>query len=292
MRLCVPKMSASMHAMGALLALLAIWAPALLWLRTAWFANPDYGGLYVVPLFAVVSFFHRKEQWDHLPIQPVCWAWTVLGMLAAASLCFSSATPRASLLCLSPAIAMLVLALYGWKHLRLILPVLVYGLLVVPPPQALWSELTLLMRFFSLESSRFVVNLLPIGPVRVEEFSIILGGAGQRLVVADACSGVRSLLSLTVVGLWLIMDARCRAAPKVALALCIPLIAHVLNTFRIVITVWLFSADLNHYAEGHWHTLTGYATLAAGLGIILGTVRQLERCAPQRSIVRTHKVHA
>ncbi|MCC7481769.1 MAG: exosortase/archaeosortase family protein [Hyphomicrobiales bacterium] len=287
-RWAVMNCSTKTQAIAALMVLAAVWMPTFLRLRVAWFENPDYGGLYVVPLFALVSFFREQEGWGALPVRPLPRAWIILSILAVLVSWFSPASPRTSMACLPVALALLVLAIYGWKRLRPILPILMYGLLAVPPPDRLWSELTLLMRFLSLESSQFILHLLPGEPVWVDHFSILLPASAQRLMVEDACSGVRSLLSLTVVGLWLIMDARCRLFWKLILVFFIPPIAHAFNAARIVMSVCLFSAGLDEYAEGEWHRLAGYAAVMAGLGVIMGALRLLERYAPEPSQLLLH----
>jgi len=280
------KSSADTLALLSICVLLALWTPTFWQLRPAWFENADYGGLYIVLLFALFSFWQRKERWDGLPLRPFRGAWFIVAGLAAAALWMASGFPRISMACLPATLAMLVLAIYGWQRLRLILPVLTYSLLVVPPPDGLWAELTLFMRFLSTESARLFLHLLPIDLVRIEEFSIVLPLTDRRLMIADECSGVRSLLSLTTVGLWLIMDARCRNALKPLLALAIPLIAHTVNTLRISFTVLLYSAELDQFAGGEYHRWTGYLAIGAGLGILLAMIRWSERLAPRKTTNR------
>jgi exosortase len=105
--------------------------------------------------------------------------------------------------------------------------------------------------------------------------------AQVSLGVAEACSGLRSLGSLLVMGL-LVGFVQCKRPLSRALlvALAIP-IAIVVNVFRVCGTAIL--ADYNYeLAMGFYHTFSGWLVFLAGMALMFGTAQLLARWMEHR----------
>jgi exosortase len=102
----------------------------------------------------------------------------------------------------------------------------------------------------------------------------ILYVPGRALEVAEACSGIRSLMSLITLAIVLGYFTERRAGARVLIALAAIPIAIIANATRVagtgLMTYWVSPAA----AEGFFHTFSGWLVfLVAFIGLVL--VRQL-----------------
>src|SRR5207245_3583749 len=91
-------------------------------------------------------------------------------------------------------IAVLVVFFLGWKMLRAVLFPLLFLILMVPIPAIILNQITLPLQILA---SKLAAWSLPLCGVPVLREGNIINLPAMPLEVADACSGIRSLLSLT-----------------------------------------------------------------------------------------------
>ena len=163
-------------------------------------------------------------------------------------------------------------AIAGTRLLRRALPSLLFLLLMVPPPYALQTRL--------LIGLRGVVVAVSVGFLQSLGFSVASSGnrifvPQSELMVADACSGLTSLVTLAplaVVIAYFLSRGLWRRAVIVLAAVPIAMLG---NVARVIITVLLVSQFGVQYAEGLLHDSFGLATFALGTGVLLGLARLL-----------------
>jgi exosortase len=122
---------------------------------------------------------------------------------------------------------------------------IVFLLFMIPIPYVLYFSATFPMQ---LLASKVSVSLLSLLGVPVIRQGNIIHLAGQSLEVAEACSGLRSLISLLALGAIYAYLTQKRFSGKVILFLSTILIAVIGNTFRVFISaiiVYLFKIDIN-----------------------------------------------
>jgi len=178
-----------------LFALVAImYASVLSALARQWWDDPNYGHGFFVPLFAVYVLWSERDRWSALPsrannigfaVMLFAIALRVLGMLGAELF-----VARLSLVIL---ICGIVLFLAGGHALRAISFPIGYLLFMIPLPAIVYYQLTFPLQLWA--SRLGASGLVAVGIHTVREGNLLVL-PNCTLNVVEACSGIRSLLSL------------------------------------------------------------------------------------------------
>jgi len=241
-----------------------------------WYNDPDYSHGFLVPF---LSAYFIWERWDDLKTKKI--APSLLGPVV---LCFGLAclviglvgaelyVQRFSLIIV---LAGLVLLILGWRYLWLLSFPIGFLIFMIPLPAIVVNTIAFPLQLFAAETATFCLFSLGI-PVFREGNLIML--ASTTLEVAEACSGLRSLLSLLALGTvygYFSQDAVWKRWVLVILSIPIAIVA---NAFRVSGT-----GILAHYfgveaAEGFYHTFEGWIVFVVAFvllffcGIILGRI--------------------
>jgi exosortase len=258
---------------GALL--LACYAPLLAGLARQWRTDQDMShGFFVLPVVAYVVWRRRAElkaitqldqgapNWWGFAIAVGGAAQMLLGTLAAQVFI----TRTAFLVSLVGA----VLFLGGTRTLRILAFPLLLLLFLFPIPAIVYARVTLPLQIFASATAETILNWIGIPVLRDGN---ILELAHQRLSVVEACSGIRSLLSLSFLALIYAYFFDKKVWMRwVLLAATIP-IAIAANAARVTLTGVLseYSAGLAH---GAFHLFEGWVLFVVALGLLIA-VHQL-----------------
>jgi EpsI family protein len=163
-------------------------------------------------------------------------------------------------------LAGLALVYLGRSASRLLAPAWVFSWFMVPMPGAVIELLTFRLKLLAAEIS--VVLLQITGETAVLRGSTI-HFSETSVVVDDVCSGLRTLVTLVALAVFLaiLQERRWKAWSMVALS--IP-IATAANVVRIVILCFLAIAGNEAAFEGPGHEATGLVTYAVALAFLLG----------------------
>ncbi|MGB8474863.1 MAG: exosortase/archaeosortase family protein [Candidatus Acidiferrum sp.] len=173
---------------------LILYAPVLVSLVGQWWDDPNYGHGFFVPVFAGYVLWSERDRCGTATYRPnnvglvvmlLAIALRVLGMLGAELF-----TARLSLVIM---IAGLVLFLAGRQVLRSIAFPIGYLLFMIPLPAIIYYQLTLPLQLWA--SRLGATGLVAIGIHTVRQGNLLLL-PNCTLNVVEACSGIRSLLSL------------------------------------------------------------------------------------------------
>src|SRR5690242_301875 len=211
-----------------------MYAPVLSSLARQWWDDPNYGHGVFVPMFASYVLWCERVRWRALPHHPSNFGFAiivcaiglrVLGMLGAELF-----TARLSLLIL---VSGIVIFLAGFKVLRAIAFPIGYLLFMIPLPAIVYYQLTLPLQLWA--SRLGASGLVTLGIHTVREGNLLIL-PNCTLNVVEACSGIRSLLSLlaAVVAYGYFAEASTRKRAALAVA-SIP-IAIATNGLRLVAT--------------------------------------------------------
>lgn len=164
---------------------------------------------------------------------------------------------------------------YAIGGMRLVRPLrlpLVFLALMVPPPQFVFYELLFRLKLIVTQVS--VSLLQSAGATVIAEGNQIMV-PGYTLFVADACSGLNSIVTLVpiacIVAVFLSRGVWRRAA---VIASVVPL-AMGANIVRVAVTVYLVSYLGTDVAQGLLHDTFGVVTYAAGTLALVGVARTL-----------------
>ncbi|NPB08835.1 MAG: exosortase [Thermodesulfobacteria bacterium] len=154
--------------------------------------------------------------------------------------------------------------LLGWPLARkLLFPV---GILVftIPIPYVIYNALTFPLKLFA---TKMATNLLQMVGISVYRDGNIIVLPSTTLEVVDACSGIRSLISLLAVCTILSYFVK-RFVWKVVLILSAIPVAIGVNVLRIFVTGVLASKYGAAPAEGFFHTFSGLSVFMISLALI------------------------
>jgi exosortase len=244
-----------------------------------WRTDDNYShGFLILPL-AAYFVYERQSHLRSLPARPK----PVLGCLVlAGSLLLLTAGTLGSEFFLTRvsfigALAGIVLFMAGAAHLRLLAFPLAFLLLMIPIPAILFNQIALPLQLVASRVGESLMSLAGV-PVLREGNVIIL--ATTTLEVAEACSGIRSLISLLSLGIVFgyFMDARPGVRTGLALA-TIPL-AIVTNAMRVAGTGLAAHYWSPAAAEGFFHTFSGWLVFVTAFAMLMLIARLLKILLP------------
>ncbi|MGA9505576.1 MAG: exosortase/archaeosortase family protein, partial [Terriglobales bacterium] len=188
---------------GTLLLLIAwLYASVLAHLFLQWVGphhDPNFEHGIFVPFFALFVLWQDRNtikaimpnpSWAGLPLIVLSMFVLVLGVLGA-----DIFLPRVSLLIL---LAGLVILFEGWKFFRAVLFPWAFLILMIPIPALLINRVTFPLQMLA---SRLATGLLQLVGVPVLREGNMITLPAMQLDVAEACSGIRSLLSLVTLAI-------------------------------------------------------------------------------------------
>jgi exosortase len=255
---------------GAVLTALivALYAAVIRDLATEWWTDADYGHGFLVPLFSLYVLWHQRERWMKTEIKPSNFGLLVMlgavGLFLVGSLGAELFTTRFSLLVL---IAGIILFLAGWKMLRVVSFPLGFLVLMIPLPTIIYNQITFPLQLFA---SRFATFWLDLFRVPVLRDGNVLVMSNYSLEVVEACSGIRSLMTLISLAIiyGFLLEPR-RWVRYTLVILMIP-IAVVSNAIRIMGAGMMAHRFGPAAAEGFLHEFSGWAIFLAALVLLLG----------------------
>ncbi len=244
-----------------------------------WFDDNYSHGFLIVPL-ALYFAWERRDRFTRAAKQPALSGLVLviasLAALVAGVLGSELFVSRTSLL---GVLAGAIWYLYGFRHLRIMFFPLAFLLLMIPIPAIIFNQLAFPLQ---LLASRFGEMTLVIAGIPVLRDGNVIQLANTSLEVAEACSGIRSLISLLTLGIvyGYFMDPRLWVRFSLALA-AIP-VAIVANGVRVAgtgIAAHQYGAEA---AQGFFHTFSGWLVFLVAFLLLTSLHRALLLIAPRR----------
>ena len=244
-----------------------LYAPVLKLLVMQWWNDPDYAHGFFVPVVSGYVLWHQRDRWLKSELRPSNFGFLVMtgglvllfGGLIGAELF----TSRFSLLVV---LAGMVLFLGGWRLLRSVSFPLGFLIFMIPIPVIIYNQVTFPLQ---LLASRFATSWLELLQVPVFREGNVLVLPNYSLEVVEACSGVRSLLTLIslAVAYGYLVDQR-RWVRYILPVLMVP-IAILSNAMRILGTGLLTYHFGPKAAEGFFHEFSGWMIFVVALVLML-----------------------
>ena len=257
---------------GVALLLVIAWLYASIVARLflQWINDPNFSHGIFVPLFALfvlwqdrkkLAAIHPVPSWVGLPLVLLSLLVLSLGVLGA-----DIFLPRVSLLIL---LAGLILLFQGWTFFRAVLFPWAFLILMIPPPTLIISRVTFPLQ---LLAAKLATALLELVVVVHREGNVIWLVSGP-LDVVEACSGIRSLLSLVTLAIIYGYLLESRKWVRVVLACAAIPIAVAANSFRVFGTGLLVQFGYGDAAEGVPHALAGVLIFVVALIMLFAVHR-------------------
>jgi exosortase len=257
---------------------LGLYAPMLYGMAGDWYHDANYSHGFLVPFIAGYFLWRNRRRLLESELAPSLFGLPLvvlaLCLLLAATLGNELFTGRASLLLL---VTGMVLFLFGRRALAAAWLPIAYLLFMVPLPYLLYDSFAFPLK--QLVSYLSVEALQSLGVTVLREGNVIMFPS-VSLEVADACSGVRSVLSLLALSVayafYLPLTSRCRLLVVLA---ALPL-SVVGNALRVILTGLLAQRWGSAAAQGLFHECAGLAVFALTLALLLMLGASCRRVTP------------
>jgi exosortase len=276
---------AALAGVGA--AALLVYAPVLSSLVRQWASDENYSHGFVVIPFALYFVWRDRRRLATLPVQPAATGLLVtigsLLLFVAGELGAELFLTRVSLIGVA---AGTILFLYGSAHLRALAFPLGLLFLMVPLPAVVFNQIAFPLQLLASRVGESVLSAAGI-PVLREGNVLIL--PTTTLEVAQACSGIRSLVSLLTLAVLLGKFSEPRRWARVVLAALAVPVAIASNAARVAGTGLAADWIGPRAAEGFFHEFSGWVVFVVAFSLLALAQRGLAgvarpRLAPRASV--------
>ena len=256
-------------------ALAWLYADVLIALIRQWGTDDNYSHGFLVPLFAAYFVWERRRSLAAARPQPTVIGAAVvalgLGLFLGGVFAAELFLTRVSLLCL---LAGVVLFVWGPTHLKLVSFPIAFLLLMIPLPAILFNQIAFPLQ---LTASRVGEVMIAAAGIPVLRDGNILQLPGRTLEVAEACSGIRSLISLLMLSILLGYFTETSSVRRTVIALAAVPLAIATNAVRVagtaVASQWIGASA----ADGFFHTFSGWLLFLVTCGALMLLQRVLPR---------------
>lgn len=236
-----------------------------------WKKDDNYSHGFLVPFIAGYLAYMRKDDLLAAVVRPCNAGLGIvvagLAVLFLGWLGTEYFTMRSSLVII---MAGSMLYLLGWDVFKILLAPLCYLLLMVPIPYIIYDAAAFPLKLLVTKVS--VLSMKALGVVVWQEGNILMF-PNITLEVADACSGLRSIMSLLALGAAYAFVLHTKTRDRVILILSTLPIAVFTNCLRVIATGILAQYYGSAAAEGFFHEFAGLFVFGAAvvMFVALGT---------------------
>ena len=252
--------------------------PVMAKLVGAWATDDNYShGFFIVPLAAYFAW-ERRRRFLAAPCRPSPFGLAVvigsIFLLAAGVIGAELFITRISII---GSLVGIVLFLFGWNRLRVLLFPLAFLLLMVPLPAILFNQIAFPLQLLASQVGELTITAANV-PVLREGNLLIL--PNTTLEVAEACSGIRSLVSLLTLGIVFGYFADTRHWVRTIIALSTIPVAILSNGMRVAGTGIAAHRFGPAVADGFFHEFSGWLLFIVAFLMMLGLQWLLLRAVP------------
>lgn len=250
--------------------LLLIWVvafyPLYPGLVREWLDNSDNSHAFIVPLVTLYFVWQRKSA---LQLARVSTSFLGGGLLAVSLLAYVASSAGGVVF---PARVAMVASLFGlvWFCLgkdfiqKLAFPI-AFLIFMVPVPYSLISLVSLPLQLMATDVSAAIIGSCSIPVYREGNMLYFMQ---TQLEVAEACSGIRSIMSLTMISFVFCFLSRAGWWRKALLVIAAVPIAIAANIFRVAGTGVLAHFYGDRVARGFLHEFSGIAIFVFGFALL------------------------
>jgi exosortase len=242
-------------------------------LSSDWWSDENYSHGFFVPVVFFWMLWQRREVLANSRVLPRPWALVIvilaLVQLAAGTWGAENFVAHSSLLVL---LCGITLYLFGGEVLRVVAFPIGWLLFMIPVPAIILYEITFPLQLLASRLALGVLDLLHVPAVREGN---VLYLANFTAGVAEACSGIRSLISMLAFAVLIAYLLNMSLRSRWILAIASVTIALSMNAARVAGTGLVGNYLSARWAEGFFHTFSGWLLFWVCLGMILGVVHTL-----------------
>ena len=259
---------------------ITLYYPIFLKLIHDWEVDPNYSHGYFIPLISLFMVWVSKEKFKNAEVVPQKYGLIII-VLGLLQLALSWIGNEYFLQGTSMIVVLLGMSLYlgGHKITKILALPILYLVFMVPIPSIIWNKIAFPLALFASSLSTEAISTLGISILREGN---ILTLPNITLQVVDACSGLRSLITLLALSAILAFLADQNKTKKIILFLSAVPIALLSNVIRLIVTAVLARYWGSSVAHGFIHDFSGLAVFVLGLGMLVGVKFLLDHVSFQK----------
>jgi len=243
-----------------------------------WYHDDNYShGFLIVPIAAYFAWERRARLKAAAQNPSVLGLVVVLGSIAVLLAGILGSELFLTRLSIVGVVAGAVLFMFGWRHLRILAFPIAFLLLMIPIPAIIFNQIAFPLQLLASNVGAYTISSLDI-PILREGNVLILANA--QLEVAEACSGIRSLVSLFTLGLVFGYFVDKRAWVRVVIALSSIPVAILANGLRVASAGVAAHNFGRAGVEGLFHEFSGWVVFVLAFLMMFGLQRLLQRFVP------------
>ncbi|MFB3813621.1 MAG: exosortase [Terriglobales bacterium] len=266
---------------------LVTYAEVLRNLVAVWWKNPDFSHGFFVPVLAGYFAWQRRDELAKVTPRPSWWGLLLvigsLGLLFLGSLGAELFLARISFV---GVLGGLVLYFGGWPVVRIVLFPLCFLVLMVPLPAIIYYQIVFPLQLMASSLATSCLQYSHLMPVLREGNILVL--PNTTLEVVEACSGIRSLLSLvTLAAAYGALVERSNWVRALLVVAMLP-VAVLSNSARVLFTA-IMSQWIENVTEGPVHFISGIVLFIVSLVLLLA-IHAVLRGMARRFAARTEPI--
>lgn len=246
---------------------LYLYASVLPPLVSDWLEDSNYSHGFLVPLLSTYFIWERRRVLSGIRLQPSWWG-IVLLLMGLCLLFIGNIGAELFLMRFSMIVVItgIIWYLFGFSYMQTLLFPIIFLLFMIPLPAIILNTITFPLQLLAAKLSTFSLQMIGL-PVYREGNIIFLPHA--TLEVVEACSGIRSLVSLTaltVVFAYVTQHHICKRGTLMVSAVPIALAANAFRIWGTGVLAYLYGTKV---AEGFYHVFAGWLVFVVAFILLL-----------------------
>lgn len=241
--------------------------------------RPEYNYCYLIPLVVAYLIWEKRTKLAELASLP---SWKGMIPLVFGLMLFWLGELGGEYFTLYISFWLVVVGLLwihlGWQKIRTIAFALFMTLTMFPLPNFLYNKISVKLQ---LISSKLGVSLMHLYGMSAHREGNVIDLGFAQLQVVDACSGLRSLMSLTILGLLMAYFFRASFWKRALLLSSTVPLSVLANSMRLALTGFLYETYGCEAAEGFFHGFSGWVIFILVFGILLLEMCILKKIFPE-----------
>jgi exosortase len=271
-------------------ALVFVYSTVLTKLGRDWWSDENYSHGLLIPFVIGYIIWQERKRFSENESQPAV-RWGAIGVgFALVALWAGTAGAELFVQRISLVVMLASVAIYfgGFRILRLAAVPLSLLVLSIPIPQIVFNKIAFPLQLFASRCAVAAMSAFDIPVVRqgnVIELMPLGSAVPKRLAVVEACSGIRSLMTLVTLAVVYAYFTKPKSEhskgytivrPLILIAAAVP-IAILTNAVRVSGTGVLAHYYGTRVADGFFHSFSGWVIYVAAAGLLFATGFALDR---------------
>ena len=259
--------------------LTALYATDFTHMAKGW-RKEDYNYCYLVPFIVLYLIWEKRQDFVRLPVKP---SWVGVFSLTLGIVFYFLGQLGGEYYTIYISSWFLLIGIcwmhLGWRKIKTIAFPLIFILSMFPPPAFVNNRLSL---YLKLVSSKLGVSMLQLSGMTAYREGNVIDLGFTKLQVVDACSGLRYLIPLIVLGLLIAYFFKSPFWKKAILVVSTIPISIFTNSLRIASVGFLYQYWGPAVAEGFFHDFSGWFIFMFSFAILIIEMEILKRIFPQK----------